>query len=73
MSHVDIDITQEDPTQGALFTPQQEDALCQLIRRECFRRDRNALLKLLGYLTLLKVAGSLVLLTLVLLLRWLTH
>ncbi|MCV9879238.1 hypothetical protein [Brenneria izbisi] len=72
MSHV----TQNTPTQlagSASFTQEQEDALCQLIRRECFRRDRNALLKLLGYLTLLKVAGSLVLLTLVLLLRGLTH
>ncbi|AIA69924.1 MULTISPECIES: hypothetical protein [Pectobacterium] len=71
MSH--IDITQEDLVPSASFTPEQEDALCQLIRRECFRRDRNALLKLLGYLTLLKVAGSLVLLALVLLLRGLIH
>lgn len=69
MSH----ITQEVPTPGASFTPEQEAALCQLIRRECFRRDRNALLKLLGYLTLLKVAGSLALLALVLVLRGLTH
>lgn len=71
MSHVDI--TQEVPTSEASFTPEQQDVLCQLIRRECFRRDRKALLKLLGYLTLLKVAGSLVLLAFVLLLRWLTH
>ncbi|AZK61374.1 MULTISPECIES: hypothetical protein [Pectobacterium] len=71
MSH--IDITQEVPNQNASFTPEQEDAVCQLIRRECFRRDRNALLKLLGYLTLLKVAGSLVLLAVVLALRGLTH
>lgn len=71
MSHVDI--TQKAPIPEASFTPEQKDVLCQLIRRECFRRDRNALLKLLGYLTLLKVAGSLVLLALILLLRWLTH
>jgi hypothetical protein len=71
MSH--IDITQKAPAQGTSFTPEQEDALCQLIRRECFRRDRNALLKLLGYLTLLKVVGSLVLLAFVLVLRGLTH
>ncbi|GKW03112.1 hypothetical protein ACS91J_03360 [Pectobacterium carotovorum] len=71
MSH--IDITQEVPNQNASFTPEQEDAVCHLIRRECFRRDRNALLKLLGYLTLLKVAGSLVLLAVVLALRGLTH
>ncbi|EPC4577168.1 hypothetical protein PO498_15530 [Klebsiella variicola] len=53
------------------FTPEQLDALRNIIREECWRRDRNALLKLLGYLTCLKVAGSLLLLVTVLLLRWL--
>lgn len=70
MSHID---NQDVPSQNVPFSAAQQEVLCQLIRRECFRRDRNALLKLLGYLTLLKVAGSLVLLALILLLRWLTH
>ncbi|WP_409160608.1 hypothetical protein [Pectobacterium sp. B2J-2] len=70
MSHID---TRDAPLQDVPFSAEQQEVLCQLIRRECFRRDRNALLKLLGYLTLLKVAGSLVLLALILLLRWLTH
>lgn len=70
MSHID---TQDVTSQDVPFSSEQQEVLCQLIRRECFRRDRNALLKLLGYLTLLKVAGSMVLLALILLLRWLTH
>ncbi|KMW74177.1 hypothetical protein TI10_08160 [Photorhabdus luminescens subsp. luminescens] len=44
-----------------MLTPKQRSLIRDLIRDECDYRDRDALLKLLGMITLFKVAGILTL------------
>ncbi|WP_445494823.1 hypothetical protein [Photorhabdus sp. SF281] len=43
------------------LTPKQRSLIRDLIRDECDYRDRDALLKLLGMITLFKIAGILTL------------
>lgn len=57
--------------QAVPFSSEQQHELRQLIRDECYQRDRKALLKLLGCITLLRIAGTFVLLLLFLLYQWL--
>ena len=66
------DVTPHTPVPSApdvSFTPEQQAELRRLIREENYRRDRAALLKLLGCITLLKIAGTVILLLLLLLYR----
>lgn len=66
------DVTSRTPAHSAPdvpFSPEQQTELRRLIREESYRRDRAALLKLLGCITLLKIAGTVILLLLLLLYR----
>lgn len=58
------------PERPDTFTPEQQSRLRDLIREECYCRDRDALLKLIGLMLLLKLAGTLMLGVLWLMFRW---
>ncbi|EJF5840348.1 hypothetical protein M8W81_005241, partial [Salmonella enterica] len=53
------------------LTPQQEERIRQLVREECYFRDREALIKLTAMTLLLKLAGTLMLGLLLLAFRFL--
>ncbi|ECZ6834126.1 hypothetical protein GQ191_001506 [Salmonella enterica] len=53
------------------ITPQQEDRIRQLVREECYFRDREALIKLTAMTLLLKLAGTVMLGLLLLAFRFL--
>lgn len=47
----------DDDCSGDTLTPQQEDRIRQLVREECYFRDREALIKLTAMTLLLKLAA----------------
>jgi hypothetical protein len=51
------------------LTPEQENRVRHLVHEECYSRDRAALIKLIGLMLLLKLAGTLMLGMLLLVLR----
>ncbi|VDY38300.1 Uncharacterised protein [Salmonella enterica subsp. enterica serovar Daytona] len=51
------------------LTPEQENRVRHLVHEECYSRDRTALIKLIGLMLLLKLAGTLMLGMLLLVLR----
>ncbi|EBQ9005304.1 hypothetical protein AABH71_004818 [Salmonella enterica] len=61
----------EDVRAGDTLTPQQEDRIRQLVREECYFRDREALIKLTAMTLLLKLAGTVMLGLLLLAFRFL--
>lgn len=56
---------------GDTLTPQQEDRIRQLVREECYFRDREALIRLTVMALLLKLAGTVMLGLLLLAFRFL--
>ncbi|ELY0963530.1 hypothetical protein SLX24_001424 [Salmonella enterica] len=54
---------------GNTLTPEQENRVRHLVHEECYSRDRAALIKLIGLMLLLKLAGTLMLAMLLLVLR----
>lgn len=61
----------DDDCSGDTLTPQQEDRIRQLVREECYFRDREALIKLTAMTLLLKLAGTVMLGLLLLAFRFL--
>ncbi|EAW8160058.1 hypothetical protein HX53_08500 [Salmonella enterica] len=66
MSHIHLSSVCE-KTDNTL-TPEQENRVRHLVHEECYSRDRTALIKLIG-LMLLKLAGTIMLGFLLLVLR----
>lgn len=67
MSHIHLPSVCE-KTDNTL-TPEQENRVRHLVHEECYSRDRTALIKLIGLMLLLKLAGTLMLGMLLLVLR----
>lgn len=67
MSHIHLPSVCEE-TDNSL-TPEQENRVRHLVHEECYSRDRTALIKLIGLMLLLKLAGTVMLGVLFLVLR----
>ncbi|ECA1950204.1 hypothetical protein EJH27_01890 [Salmonella enterica subsp. enterica serovar Virchow] len=67
MSHIHLPSARKKT--GDALTPEQESRVRHLVHEECYARDRSALVKLIGLMLLLKVAGTLMLGMLLLVLR----
>ena len=55
MSHIHLPSVCEKT--GNTLTPEQENRVRHLVHEECYSRDRAALIKLIGLMLLLKLAG----------------